>query len=135
MLQDQQAEVERFSGAVSRGPSGDDGCSNVTDDSTSQGQDPEAGLADRAGGSSLSRQSSALTWSQRQQLRRTSAAVRSAAASRHVAPVQNRGLPGCSPPSLLVILPPQTAMMQLMCARSVVSVPLSVKVSGRLMGT
>ncbi|KAL3157526.1 hypothetical protein ABBQ32_011986 [Trebouxia sp. C0010 RCD-2024] len=93
--QDQQTELERFSDTLSRGPSGDGG-GGVAHDSTSKQQDPETGLGAGlgAGRSSLNRQSSALTWSQRQQLRRDSAAVRSAAASRHVLPQETTGAPG-----------------------------------------
>ena len=114
-MQDQQPELERFSDTLSREPSREGGA-GVAHDTTSKApkQDPEAGLeaGARAGAgagaeagagagacrSSLNRQSSALTWSQRQQLRRDSAAVRSAAASRHVATQENRRAPGGSPP-------------------------------------
>lgn len=100
VLQDQQLEMIRYSTALSREqPQGSEisgdadasgGHTAVAADNTAGERQQQAGLSNTAGRSSLNRHSSHLTWSQRQQLRRTLAAQRHAAASRHVPPQESR---------------------------------------------
>ena len=107
VIQDQQPELDRYSNALSREQSQGSGTAGrgatscgeaaVAVDSTAGRQQQEAGLGDGAGSSSLNRHNSHLTWSQRQQLRRTSAALRHATASRHVPPQESRRPPGHTP--------------------------------------
>lgn len=103
VLQDQQHVLDRYSDTLKRDSPGLGAAEDGAEAMAGKGQD-EARLCDGAERSSLNRHSSHLTWSQRQQLRRTSAAVRRAAASRHAPPQESRGPPGSTPPLPLLRL-------------------------------
>ena len=91
-VQDQQTELERFSDAVSSASSPNFTAGLAAESASQQQQQQQQQASLGNGSSTLHSQSSALSWSQRQQLRRTSAVLRHAAASRHM-PHQEGRLP------------------------------------------
>lgn len=95
-LQDQGPELQRFSVSLS----------NNTAEKHSPGADGTSMQKQESGCSveGLCKHDSALTWSERQQLRRTSAAMRHASASRQLPHQEHRIPPGLLPTLLLLLL-------------------------------
>lgn len=95
-LQDQGPELQRFSVSLSNNTA--EKHSPRADGTSMQKQESGCSVED------LCKHNSALTWSERQQLRRTSAAMRHASASRQLPHQEHRIPPGLLPTLLLLLL-------------------------------